>query len=321
MANMREIAKRAGVGVGTVSRTLNGTGYVALETQEKVRTVARKMGYEHEPAGKGRTQTGMIGVVVPGLEHPFFAGVLHFLDLALAARGLRCLVCGDWGDGGRLEEFLGLLEQGRLDGLIACVDAPEGFKSRGNRAIVALDRSWPKDVPLVRSDHEQGGRMAAEALLEAGCRNVIQFYSGEKDRSANLRHAVFEQVLRESGCQVTSVASMWNKMSYGYDRDVIRNYWNVIRTMDGCFANDLGAINCLAVASEMGRKVPEQLKLVGYDGTDITCLCYPQVSAVEQDQRGLAEACVEELEAMISGKKPENLLVKVPVRWQKRGTT
>ena len=219
-------------------------------------------------------------------------------------------------------EFMEMLEKKAVDGLIACVDPIPGFAGRNGKAIVSMDRYWSADVPLIRSDHEQGGRTAAEVFLRGGCRKIIQFYGGfDKHKSANIRHEVMEQVLREHGCEVISVNMEWDAMSYAYNKNIILKYWDVIKDMDGCMTNDIGALSCLAVAHKMGLKIPEEFRIIGYDGTEITNLTYPELSVVEQDCPALARECVEAVLRLIDKKEPGSLLRIVPVHLRERGTT
>ncbi len=101
-------------------------------------------------------------------------------------------------------EFMDMLEKKAVDGLIACVDPVPGFTGRNGKAIVSMDRYWSGDVPLIRSDHEQGGRTAAEVFLRDGCRKVIQFYGGLDRKKAPI-----------------SVMKSWNR---SYVKTAVRSY-------------------------------------------------------------------------------------------------
>lgn len=321
MATIRDVAKKAGVGVGTVSRALNDSGYAARATREKIWAAADEIGYEYDSAVRFPGRAGIIGVIVPFLEHPFFSRMTECLESELFRRGYRCLLYNTCNLIARQTDFMEMLDNGLVSGLIALADPPPDFSGRRGRAIVSMDRNWGNDVPLIRSDHSQGGRMAAEAFLESGCRKVIQFYGGDLSITANTRHAILEKILKENGCAVTSVHTPWNYMGYTYDKNVIRDYWNVIREMDGCMTNDVAALSCLSVAQEKGISVPEQLRIIGYDGTKLTSLCYPALSVVEQDCPRLAEVCVDRLLELLEGTGTPEMLTTVPVLWKKRGTT
>lgn len=324
MASMRDVARKAGVGVGTVSRTLNNSGYVAEETKKKIYESMEELNYKPAPAVKTQAgrKTGFVGVMVPSLEHPFFARIMRCIEYELSRHNYKCIVCNTIDIVNRQVEFMEMLEENVVDGLIACVDPIPGFNGRNGQAIVSMDRYWSADVPLIRSDHEQGGRIAAEVFLKGGCRKIIQFYGGfDWEKSANIRHKVMEMVLRENGCEVISVNMEWDAMSYSYNKNIIHKYWDIIKDTDGCMTNDIGALSCLAVARQMGLEVPGQFKIIGYDGTEITNLTYPELSVIEQDCPGIARECVDAVLSLIEGRDPDTCLRLVPVHWRGRGTT
>lgn len=320
MTTMRDVAKKAGVGVGTVSRALSDTGYTAKATREKIFAAADEMGYEYESPGRVPVKDITIGIMLPLLRHPFFSRISDAIETELHQRGFRCLLYDNCNNVLHQREAIDMLDEGIINGLIALGDPPPDFVKREGRAIISMDRRWGEDVPVVHSDHEQGGRLAAEAFLKSGCNKIIQFMGGNLSVSVNSRHTALEKILRRNGCQVTSVHTPWNFMGYSYDRSVVRDYWNVIREMDGCMTNDIAALSCLSIALEMGVKVPEQLRIIGYDGTEITKLSYPALSVVEQDCPAIAAACADRLVELLDGKSAERETI-VPVIWKSRGTT
>ncbi len=321
MATMRDIAKKAGVGVGTVSRALSDTGYTAKKTRARILAAADEMGYDYESAGRIRQKTVSVGILLPLLRHPFFAKMADFIEMELQKFDYRSIIINNGNKSNHQTELLEMLDENIINGLIVLDSPPPDFDGRGQRAIVSMDRNWGPDVPIVHSDHAQGGRLAAEAFLECGCQSVIQFIGGQLNPSFHSRHTVLEHILRDNGCQVTSVHTPWNIMGYSYDRGIIRDYWNVIREMDGCMTNDVAAVSCLALAQENGVRVPEELRIIGYDGTELTQLCQPILSVVEQDFATLAKCCVERIMELLEGTTPVEMETIVPVIWKKGGTT
>ncbi len=324
MANIRDVARKAGVGTGTVSRALNNTGYVAEETRQKILEAVEELGYTPNELAKQlfRNRNGIVGVMVPNLEHPFFAKMMRHIEVELSKYDYKCLACDTIDIVNRQQGFMDMLERNMVDGIIACVDPLPEFVSRRGKAIVSMDRNWGPDVPVVLSDHIQGGRMVAEAFLKAGCKKVVQFCAGrEKHDTANVRHDVLNQVLRENNCEVITIGTKWDALSYAYNKGVILQYVDIIKEVDGMMTNDIGAMSCLAVAQKLGIKVPEQLKIIGYDGTEITNLTYPELSVVVQDCAALAKNCVDVVLNMIDGNEPETMKIIVPVSWKQGGTT
>ena len=95
MPGIRDVAAYAGVGIGTVSRALNKTGYVSKETREKIEEAVRVLGYQPNELARNlyRNKSGMIGVVVPDLENPFFAKFLKCTEIELYKYGYKAVVC------------------------------------------------------------------------------------------------------------------------------------------------------------------------------------------------------------------------------------
>lgn len=323
MPNIREVAKKAGVGVGTVSRMLNDTGYVSEETRRKIAEVIAEMDYVPvKTAVKNNRKTGLIGVLIPDIEHPFFAKMMRCFDEELTQFGYKSLLCNTINIVNRQVEFVDMLNAHKLDGLIACGDPPPGFQGRKGRPIVTLDRLWGADVPNVRSDHETGGELVADVFLRKGCKKIVQFVGGnDYNDSANLRHRRVEEIFKENGGEVISIFMHWDALSYSYNKQIVEKYWEVIKETDGCFTNDIGAISCLSVASNMGIKVPEELKIVACDGTEISRMFTPELTVLQQDCQGLAKKCVQVVKEMIEGREPEQLIYELPIRLIERGTT
>lgn len=324
MVSIRTVAEKAGVGAGTVSRALNGSGYVAKETKDKIMAVVEELGYQPNELAKNllKNRSGIIGVMVPDLEHPFFARIMRCMETELFRRGYKCLVCNTLGIMDRQGGFLEMLGRNMVDGIVACVDALPGFQGKKEIPIVAFDRNWGEEVVLVRSEHEEGARLAAERFLERGCRHVAQFFSsGRTGESANIRHLILERLLEERGCRVTNINISWDAMSYEYNRTVVWKYMDVLEGIDGIMTTDVGAMSCLAVAQKKAIKIPEQMKIIGYDGTEITNIVYPQLTAVVQDCEKIAKACISSLLELIEGQEPEKREILIPVGWQEGGTT
>ena len=99
MASIRDVAKQAGVGVGTVSRALNGTGYVSPDTKKKIEKAAEKLGYTPNELARNlyRNRTGIVGVMVPDLDHPFFSCLAKHIEMELYRQGYKTMICNTIG--------------------------------------------------------------------------------------------------------------------------------------------------------------------------------------------------------------------------------
>ena len=110
---------------------------------------------------------------------------------------------------------------------------------------------------------------------------------------SNIRHQVFEEVLRSKGIHVTTYQSEWNVFDINALRAMFREKLDQAQDFDGIFAADLGAVCCLNILQEMGIDVPGKVKLVGYDGLNITGYTTPRITTISQNINGLASSCVD----------------------------
>lgn len=325
MASLREVADIAGVGLGTASRALNGTGYVSEEKKKLILKAAEELDYRRNVSlqrGTGR-KTGIIGLSVPDMEQPFFTGLLKHMEIELYKLGYHVMMFNSLGISNRLEEVVEMLECRAIDGAMlntAESDIP-GIERVIDR-IVAYECRPADGIAQVYSDHRQGGQMAAKELLSCGCRKVLQISSDSTFYTpSSERHRILEEILSEEGTEVITVRLAWtNILSYDYYRRGIEEYLHLYSDVDGVFVEDISAYFALKYAKASGISVPEKLKIVGYDGLDLTRICEPVITTVVQDIPAIARKTAEILVKKINGESVEEEYI-VPVYFQKGGTT
>lgn len=325
MASIKEVAKYAGVGVGTVSRALNGTGYVSEETKRKVEEAVEILHYTPNELARNlfRKRTGIIGVVVPDMEHPFFSNVVKHIEMELYKFGYKAMVCNTIGISSREQDYLDMLDRNIVDGIITGAHTlDDEVYIRIGKPIVSLDRDFGDKIPLIHSDHMQGGRIAAELFVKNGCKRVGQISGYSKVHTpSNSRHPEFTRVMNQHGIEVHTLESEWNRFSYDNFRGIVREFMDRYTGLDAIFAADISAVLCLNRAKEQGILVPEDLQIIGYDAMEITRLASPVVTAVRQDTEELAGRCVETIMKLIDGEEGIDYHQVLPVTMQIGGTT
>lgn len=322
MASIKDVAKYAGVGVGTVSRALNGSGYVAPETRKKIDEAVERLGYMPNELARQlfRNRTGIIGVIVPDLEHPFFAGLTRNIEMNLYRRGYKAMICNTVGISNREKEYLDMLGRNMVDGLITAAHAlhDEEYLNQ-TKPIVSLDREFANQIPMIGSDHAAGGRLAAELLIRSGCRKVLWISNESPHIAADARYTSFSGVMQERGVQVENLVLDWNIFDWTTHYQAISEYLHRNPDIDGAFGNDMDAIACRNVMQQMGKRVPEEFCAVGFDGMDVTRMVYPPLTAVCQDVPQLAARCVDTLLDLVEGKTVERRQI-LEVGLQRGGT-
>ena len=169
MASIRDVARRAGVGVGTVSRVINGTGYVSADTRKKIESAIEELQYKPNELARNlfRNKTGIVGILVPDVDHPFFSSYVRQTEAALYEMGYKTLIGNTIGISNREREFLDMLDRNMVDGIITGSHTLEGDEYlKRKKTIVSLDRDFGSGIPMVGSDHMSGGEMAANILIK-----------------------------------------------------------------------------------------------------------------------------------------------------------
>nr|WP_217625318.1 MULTISPECIES: LacI family DNA-binding transcriptional regulator [Bifidobacterium] len=174
---MRDVAKKAGVSLSTVSLVVNGTGYVSDDMRERVTEAMQSLNYIPNELARNlyRDRTNMIGVIVPTIRHPFFATFTSVLQREFSKRGLRTMLCSTSDSDKGESEYVDMLRRHMMDGLVMASHTahPSDYWTSIGRPVVAFDRYLGPGIPAVGSDHEQGGRMIAEQLIRSGAKHVV----------------------------------------------------------------------------------------------------------------------------------------------------
>lgn len=331
MASISDVAKQAGVGVGTVSRVLSGKGYVADKTREKVLKVIEELNYVPNEMARNLTQnrSNTIAVIVPDISNPFFSSMVNELEHRLRNLGYKTLLCNSDGEKTNEQSYLDLLKQNLVDGVITASNLLSGASYADiEKPIVSLDSILSPDIPMICVDHQFGGRRAAQMLIKAGCKHVLQFRDSMdaqiKKRSNDynitldyfpfaLRHIEFEHAIKDAGIQYDEVPT---KGAVTITEQIKRaeECFLLYPDVDGIFATDIPALQYARVAMAHGKRIPEDLKIVAYDGTDLVKLFYPPVNAIVQPIPEIAEKAVEVLMKQIKGEPLDQIRYVLPIR-------
>ncbi|MCM1124003.1 MAG: LacI family transcriptional regulator [Eubacterium sp.] len=213
MATIKDVAKAAGVGTGTVSRALSGKGYVGAEKKERIIRIAKQLNYDPSTRLKSKNidahKSGMVGVLLPDSSQPFFGSFLWHAEKALQAKGYRTVLINTGGTNKKVSEAIDMVEQHVLDGIILNSDVTNREIERlKNIPCVSFECEMGQGIPLVASDHVKGGQIAAKLLFRCGCKNVV-ILSIKANTPVYARHRISEcrKLLKRNGVRVTLVES------------------------------------------------------------------------------------------------------------------
>ncbi|MFC6695031.1 LacI family DNA-binding transcriptional regulator [Nocardioides daphniae] len=310
-----QVASAAGVSRATASRAINGGNRVSPAARSAVETAVRELGYRPNLAARSLVtrRTDSIAVVVPEPDErvfadPFFARTLSAVNRVLAEKDLQLvlLLARPGRDDDRLLRYLG---NSHVDGvLVVSHHRSDGLSDRLaalqlHAAFVGRPWTHADKLSFVDTDNVEGGRLATQVLLERGC-SRIGTVSGPADMTASLdRLEGWRSAMREAG-QPLDVVEQGDFTEEGGAR-ATRALLERHGDLDGLFvASDLMAAGALRVLAEAGRRVPDDVAVVGYDDLGVAERTTPPLTTVSNPTGELATRATRMLLESLAGGEP-----------------
>ncbi|MGB4432062.1 MAG: LacI family DNA-binding transcriptional regulator [Limnochordia bacterium] len=325
MPTIRDVAEKAGVSVTTVSRVLNNRGYISEATRKKVYKAMEELDYQPNEVARSlfRKRSNIIGLIVPTVAHPFFAELTAYVETYAYARGYKVLICNSQLDASKEQEYVGMLRRNQVDGIIMASHTLEVEEYKKlNLPVVTFERFISNHIPYVTSDNYQGGKLAVELLLERGCKMIAHMCGSlHLDMLANQRHRAFMDVAEARNVPFFTVETDINVFEVDKYEQLLTELLTQHPDIDGLFLNsDIMAIAAMKVCRKLGKRIPEDMKIIGYDDVSIASLVSPQITSVRQPLAEMSELSVRLIEDLVEGKtvEVENCL---PVELVERETT
>lgn len=317
IVTIKDVAKKANVSVNTVSRVLNNRGYISEKTRENVLKAIEDLNYIPNQIARNlyKNKTNLIGVVIPDINHPFFSKITKYIERDLYKKNYKIILCNATDSSQKERDYLKMLQENKVDGIIIGSHTLDTEFYKEIRApIVALDRYLSDTIPVISSNHAQGGRLAAEKLVANGCKNVLQIIGSTKvNTPSNDRYLAFDQVMEENGIASNRFELEWNQFDYDDYENISEQILDKYPHIDGIFSVDLVSASIIKHALKRKLRIPEDLKVIGYDGTDIAKIVNPSLTTIKQPFEAISYQTVEILDNLIRKKKniPMNTMVDV----------
>lgn len=324
MASIREIAKKANVAPGTVSRALNNKGYISKSTREKIEKALLELEYVPNELARNlfRNRSNMVGVILPDIEHPFFMSVIMHMVKILSAHQYHVVLWPTGYDPQMELNFLDMLRRNVVDGVVIAIPLLENtvYRETG-RPIVMLDKAI-NGVPLVRVDHEKAGCLAAEQFAACGRKHVI-VTSGLKneDIPSYQRELAFVRRCRELGIRADAYTLEWNSFRSDYAERIAKQIFEEYPKADGILTSDLFATACYRYGVQKGIRVPQELSIISTDGIYSRQYGVVSFSSVVQPSTDIAKQAADILLHQIDGKSVQGDLKVIEPYFEQGETT
>lgn len=326
VAGIRDVAKKANVAACTVSRVLNGSANVTPETKKRIEEAMRELNYIPNELARGmfRQKAGIVAMLVPNIRHPFFSTMATYIEDELYKNGYKMMLCSTGDDISREKEYLHILKSNIVDGVIMGVNGLDKEEyEQFEKPLVMLDYQVNDQIPLIVSDHKMGGRLAAEQFIRSGCSYVVHITSEKCDKEVESYqcHKVLKQELDKAGIQSREVEIAWNTFDdHGYlelARLILKQYPQI----DGVMAADMPASAFIKAAVSLGRRIPEDLAIVAYDGTFVVNTNIMEITTICQPVEKIGIEAVHRILGLIDGKKGKDTKKVFPVTVNQGATT
>ena len=318
---MSDVAREAGVALGTVSKVINGQS-VGESYRLKVEAAVKKLNYQVNNSARSlkTDRTNTVAFIVPNTITPYFALLTHHINMALERRNYKMLLCFTEYDREREQDFIQMVRQNRADGVIALTYNPH-LEIPEDIPFVTIDRFFSVSVPCVAADNFAGGRMAAHELKRRGCKHVAFMRIGSQlTNEPSKRKDGFISGCMELGLPYECLL-LDDGMPFSAFESFLRANMDGDRlTFDGIFCGtDTVAYQVIGILRKMELRVPEDVQVIGFDGIrmfgDLDYIC----STIVQPVADIAEACV----SMVLSPDFKGLpsLICLPVTYADGGTT
>ncbi|MCD9122780.1 LacI family DNA-binding transcriptional regulator [Cupriavidus sp. UGS-1] len=305
---IRDVARAAGVSVGTASRALNRSGPVSEAALQAVERAAKALAYAPDPIAQSmRTGTsGVVGLLVSDLANPLYARIITAVEARLQREGYAMVVGNTHNDKAQEELMVDLFRRRRVDGLILgpCETERPDYLAQISRdlAVVAMDRDFGAQGSGVHVEHARGSYEATRYLLDLGHTRIALMTSDGALRPGRERISGYRKALEERGLTVDTalVRSRRSAMDLSFSDALALLSARDCPTAFICLGTRILS-GVLQAMKQTGHRMPQDVSLICVGDSDLAQLYTPAITAIDWDLAAVGTAAAEMLLRGIGG--------------------
>ena len=299
MINIKEVAKLANTSITTVSRVINNSGYVKMETRKRIEETIKTLGYKPLERSSGAKATKTVGLIVPNIENPFYGKVANYLSSVansfnynLLLINIKCI------DENKDEVLIDLLNN-RVNGLIYAssyrsLEIAHLAQDKGI-PVVVLDREITTDkITSVSVNNNYGAFIATEHLIKLGHKNIAYIGASENMEISTKRKTGYIRALEANNISVDERQICYGNytMQSGFEcaEMLLKDNQEITAVLA---VNDLMAIGVINYLHKSGRRVPEDVSVLGFDNIELAGSITPSLTTVEYPIERMSEVVLE----------------------------
>lgn len=301
-ATMKDIARRTGLGLATISSYLNG-GNVREKNRIKIEEAIEELNFEVNEVARGlkTNRTKTIGIVIPELNNIFFAEIITEAEDILRSQGYATMICDCRSDAEREREAVEFLYHRRVDGLIVMPTGTSdaGFQKfiRAGKPIVMIDRKM-RDVccDCILVDNEGAAEDAVKRLVRAGHRKIGMIAGPEDVYTARERQRGYEKAVKENKAAADAGLIARGNYTIAGGAAAMRALWENNPDMTAVFISNYEmTVGAMMEINDLGIRVPDELSVIGFDNVDFARASAPRLSIVTQPTAKIAREAADTL--------------------------
>lgn len=303
MSGIKDVAKRAGVSISTVSNVLNQSKYVSPELVKRVEDAVWELSYEVDPIARSMksNKSGTIGVIVEDMCGVFYPYIVKGINSVVMEKGYQLIICdaqsvyGDVNAVRRERELFKKLFASRVDGVLFVTMVHQDLIERHFNEILNCT-SQSKKIPLVSLERDltnigidsvyfdgyNNAKMAVQHLVDCGCRKIAHITGPTvmqvaQERIQGYKDCILKNKLLANWSRQIEYGDYSHQSGYLAMKKLLEN----MPDLDGVFcSNDQMAVGALKLLKEYGKSVPEDIKVIGYDDVFLSSIIDPSLSTI-----------------------------------------
>ena len=316
--NIYDISRRAGVSIATVSRVLNNSPHVSDATRKKVMAVIEGTGYVPNAFARGLGLNTMktIGLLCPDAADPYLARALACLEREFRQKGYDCLLCCTGRGLAARQQGVELLRSRHVDGMVLMgssfveenIAENDYIRDAAKRTpVILLNGDFSCDnVYCVLCDDQRAAAEATGALLDSGCERILCLYHSNNGVGRR-KLAGYRQAHEERGIDVDEKLLCFfdqDKSSVHQVRDTLLQLENEGVHFDAVLTSeDILSVGALKYARAAGKRVPEDLSVIGYNNSSLCACTEPELTSVDNKLSAICDHIVTTMMGVLDGKE------------------
>ena len=301
---IKDIARHLSISVSTVSRALGDDKNIRKETKEKVMEAVKELGYRANPVAINLKygHTNAVGVIVPEMVTPFASRVINGIQEVLHAKNIKVIIAESGGDPEKEKENLQLMERFMVDGIIICLcsykrNKEEYFRlQEAGMPMVFYDRiPYGLEVPQVIVDDYMKSFFLVESLIRSGRKQIVHIQGPDDIYNSIERVRGYKDALAKFGIpfdkdnMLIRTGITFEEGKKAADILMERNIpFNAVFAFTETLA--IGAMNRL---KELGKKIPDEIAVASFSGTELSNIVYPKLTTVEPPLYQMGKSAAE----------------------------